>query len=105
MEKQENKQTENGLKLLYFSAKNCSVCKSLRPKIKQELAEKYPKISFTEIPVEKHPDLTASYMVFNAPTILLLIDGKEFLRKGGNLSLQVFFKEINRLYDLYLNDH
>lgn len=97
----QKKLTTGDATLLYFASQNCSVCKSIQPKLEEALQENYPKIDFIKIQNEKHPKIISAFTVFNAPTILLFLDGKEFIRKGGAFSLPVFLQEVERLYKLF----
>ena len=87
--------------LLYFSGTHCHVCQSLRPKLEQALNENFPQLFFLNIDAKQHPKIAATYFVFHIPTILFFIDGKEYIRKGGTLSVMHFIDEIKRLYKLY----
>lgn len=102
LKKTENQISTGEATLLYFSGTHCSVCQNLRPKLEQALSEQFPKLCFLNIDAQQHPEIAASYTVFQVPTMLFFIDGKECLRKGGNLSVPIFIKQIERLYNLYL---
>ncbi len=101
LESIEKKLATGNATLLYFSSKNCSVCKSIQPKLEEALQQNYPKIDFIKIQTETNPEIASKFTVFNAPTILLYLDGKEFIRKGGAFSLPVFLEEVERLYKLF----
>ncbi|OCL84366.1 thioredoxin family protein [Arcobacter porcinus] len=89
---------ENRVVLLYFGAENCSVCEVLRPKIEDSLKENFPKIK--SLFIENLIDINVEFGVFSNPTIILMIDKKEFKRYGRNISLNIFSSEIKRLYDM-----
>ncbi|OCL83006.1 MULTISPECIES: thioredoxin family protein [Arcobacteraceae] len=89
---------ENRFILLYFGAENCSVCEVLRPKIEDSLKENFPKIK--SLFIENLIDINVEFGVFSNPTIILMIDKKEFKRYGRNISLNIFNSEIKRLYDM-----
>ncbi len=57
--------------LIYFSSKNCSVCKSLKPKVKEELCKNFPKIKLFEVKIDLHKEIASSFLVFSIPTILV----------------------------------
>ncbi|MDQ7916800.1 thioredoxin family protein [Mesonia sp. MT50] len=101
LKKIENQIATGEASLLYFSGTHCSVCQSLRPKLEKALIEHFPQLCFLNIDAQQHPEIAASYMVFQVPTMLFFIDGKEYIRKGGNLSVPIFVEQIERLYKLY----
>jgi len=92
----------NGIEILYFSTDSCNVCIVLKPKI-IETINKYNIINFVYINIEKNSDLAAKYSVFAVPTIILIIDGKEYQRFNRNLSIDKFAELIDRYYNLYIN--
>jgi thioredoxin-like negative regulator of GroEL len=86
--------------LIYFSGENCSVCKVLKPKIEEEIKQNFPKMKICEVQTDLYKELTAYFMVFSLPTILVYFDKKEFKRYGRNMSVPLFIEEIKRPYDL-----
>ncbi|WP_086350775.1 thioredoxin family protein [Candidatus Enterococcus clewellii] len=82
---------------LYVSQPDCSVCHSVLPKLK-ELLKNYPTIELGEIDGAEVPQITAMYQVFSAPTLLLFIDGKEYLREGRFVQFQKLAFDLERLY-------
>jgi thioredoxin-like negative regulator of GroEL len=86
--------------ILYFSSNNCSVCKVLKPKIKKEISSYFDKISFFEIKSDENLDISSYFTVFQAPTILFFLDGKEFFREGRNISISSFINAIKRPYEM-----
>lgn len=88
---------------LYFKGARCSVCDILQPKISNLLEDRFPKIEFMVIDPEEYPNLVGRMHVFSAPTILVFFNGKETLRKSGNMSVPGFSEEIERIYDLFFN--
>ncbi len=87
--------------ILYFSSKNCSVCSVLKPKIESELSKVFPKIEFFEIDCDKNLDISSSFGVYSAATILFYLDGKEFLKEGRNISINSFINSIKRPYEMF----
>ncbi|MHC5217793.1 thioredoxin family protein [Enterococcus sp. LJL128] len=88
---------ENKWAFLYVSQQNCSVCHSVLPKLKQLLAQ-YPDIQLGEVDGEEVKAVSAEYQIFSAPTLLLFIDGKEFIREGRFVQFQKLGFDIERLY-------
>ncbi|MDA0277523.1 MAG: thioredoxin family protein [Bacteroidetes bacterium] len=86
---------------LYFKGDRCSVCSVLEPKIKALLEIEFSKFSFISVPEnEGNNELTAQLRVFNVPTLVLFLEGKEFLRTGKNTSIMELAKQIRRPYDI-----
>ncbi len=65
--------------LAYFSYPECSVCKTLRPKIK-ELVKQFDTVEYLYVDTHKHPAVGAQNLVFSVPTVLILERGKEVKR-------------------------
>ena len=76
------------------------VCKSLKPKIKELLVDRYEKIKFVEIDAEEKPEVAAQLSVFAVPTMLLFFDGAEHYRKSRYINLHEFEDSISRPYQL-----
>ena len=86
---------------LYFKGARCSVCEVLEPKIKALLASSFPEFHFNSfLQNEEAALLAAHYGVFNAPTLLLFLDGKEILRTGKNTSIEQLALQLKRPYEL-----
>jgi thioredoxin 1 len=92
--------SKNGGAVTYFSTPQCSVCKVLKPKLKEMLAEQFPKMKFGYINTVEAPELSAQNQIFTVPTILFHLDGKEFIRKSRNINLNVLAEELERPYDM-----
>ena len=92
-------QTEPAL-VLYFSSPSCSVCHVLRPKLMEALEREYPSIGRYHADISLTPEIAAQFQVFSAPTIIVLFEGREFIRKGRALSVDGLLHEIKRPYEL-----
>ena len=86
--------------ILYFWNASCSVCEPLYAKLKVMIESDFPKLSLKKIDVSASPELRVQYRVFSSPVILLLIDGKEYLRTGGSTSLIELKQKVGRLYQI-----
>jgi len=86
--------------VLYFSSPSCSVCKVLRPKLMQAIEETYPQIGRYHADISLTPEIAAEFQVFSAPTIIIFLEGREFIRKGRALSVDGLLQEIKRPYEL-----
>ena len=91
----------NEAALIYFSTDQCNVCKILKPKVIELIRAEFSKIKMAYVNSEKLPEVAAQNGVFSVPTILLYINGNEFIRKSRNINLSEFRSEIERPYFLY----
>ncbi len=91
----------NAATAVYFKGDRCSVCSVLEPKIKALLETEFPKFTFISIPEsEGNNELAAPLRVFNVPTLILFLEGKEFLRTGKNTSIIELANQIQRPYNI-----
>ena len=86
--------------IAYFYSDNCAPCISLRPKVKEMIARKYPEMQLYFINSEKYPEMTAQYGIFSNPTLLTFFDRKEYIRKSKYVSISEMEKDIDRLYSM-----
>ncbi|TAJ12153.1 thioredoxin [Marinilabiliaceae bacterium JC017] len=86
--------------LAYFSHDKCSVCKVLKPKIKELLNERFPGMKMVYINTERQPTEAASCQIFTVPAILVFFEGKEYYRYSRNVSLETLANDIARPYNM-----
>lgn len=86
--------------VIYFSSPSCNVCHVLRPKLMEALEKEYPSIGRYHADVALTPEIAAQFQVFSAPTIIVFLEGKEFIRKGRAMSVEGLLQEIKRPYEL-----
>ncbi|WP_111706526.1 thioredoxin family protein [Lutibacter citreus] len=86
--------------LLYFNTISCSVGEALEPKVKKLIKDKFPKIEYYNVDINLSPEISAKYNAFVEPTILVFIEGKEYIRKSRNIGLFELEEAIKRLYEL-----
>jgi len=91
---------ENNLVLAFFWGHHCSVCHSLKPQLTALLTNFFPEVLFTDIQIEKAPELAAHYSVFTVPVILLFIQGKEYIREVRIVDLSLFHQKLERIIHL-----
>jgi len=96
----ENFITANSGAVVYFSTSQCSVCKVLKPKLKELLKSNFPKMKFGYVDCEQSQDIAAQNSVFAVPTITFNFNGKEFLRKSRIINLTELAVELKRPYSL-----
>lgn len=86
--------------LLYFSRETCSVGEALEPKVIKMLEEEYPKIPFYFVDMDKTPSIAADFQVFVEPTIIVLFDKKETIRKTRVISIPELSESLERIYQI-----
>ncbi|MGB6020019.1 MAG: thioredoxin family protein [Sulfurimonadaceae bacterium] len=85
---------------LYFSAPTCNVCHALKPKLLTAFEANFPQLKVISIDISETPEIASSFSVFAIPTLLVYLDGKEFLRKSRHMSVDQVVEEIKRPYDM-----
>jgi len=92
--------SENDGTVTYFSSPTCNVCKILKPKLKEMLFKKFPKMIFGYVKTLESQELAAQNQIFAVPTILFHFNGKEFIRKSRNVNLNLLIEELERPYQM-----
>ena len=85
---------------LYFSAPSCNVCHALKPKLFAALQENFKELEILSIDVSEDQAIAAHFSVFAIPTLLVFLDGREFLRKSRHMSVDEVVAEIARPYEI-----
>lgn len=85
---------------LYFSAPTCNVCHALKPKLLSAFEENFPQLQVISIDISESPEIASHFSVFTIPTLLVYLDGREFLRKSRHMSVGEVVQEIKRPYDM-----
>ena len=96
----ENIIKENMAVMVYFSAPTCNVCHALKPKLLEAVDENFDKFKIVSVDVSLSQDVSAHFSVFAIPTVLIFLDGKEFLRKSRHMSVDEVVREIKRPYEI-----
>ncbi len=86
--------------LLYFSGEHCSVCHALRPKFKELFDKEFPQLRQIYLDAQAYADISAHYQVLSLPTILVFLDGREFIREGRSVSLHQLTEQLKRPYGM-----
>ena len=99
MDKQELTNSADAV-ILYFSHDTCNVCKVLLPKIKQLVADQFPKVELKFVDTKNEPEVAAQFQIFTVPSILIYFEGKEYQRFSRNIGLIQLEEAISRPYQL-----
>jgi thioredoxin-like negative regulator of GroEL len=94
---------ENLAVMVYFSAPTCNVCHALKPKLLEELDTNFPKFVVESVDISTEEDIAPHFGVFAIPTVLIFLDGKEFLRKSRHMSVDEVMNEIRRPYEIMIS--
>ena len=91
---------KNKASIVYFSSPDCNVCDALKPKVFKAIKEKFKEFEIFDIDISKDPKLATDFNVFCAPTVLVLFEGKEFIRKSRAFSVEELLQNIQRPYEI-----
>jgi len=92
---------DNPFSLVYFSHQQCNVCKVLKPKVSDIIANNFPKIALFYVDTVKNPEISGQFSVFTVPTILVFLEEKEYIRESRHINLSGFSERIEKLYKIY----
>ena len=91
---------ENLAVMVYFSAPTCNVCHALKPKLLEALESNFKEFEVVSVDISIQEDIAPHFGVFAIPTVLVFLDGKEFLRKSRHMSVDEVVREIKRPYEI-----
>jgi len=91
---------ENLAVMVYFSAPTCNVCHALKPKLMEALEENFSEFVVESVDISVEEDIAPHFGVYAIPTVLVFLDGKEFLRKSRHMSVGEVISEIERPYKI-----
>ncbi len=84
--------------LLYFSGEHCNVCHALRPKFRKLFDIEFPKLKQIYLDTEEYREISSHFNVLSLPTILVFLDGREFVREGRSVNLHKMTEQLKRPY-------
>ncbi len=90
----------NDTVMLYFSAPTCGVCQVLKPKLTDAMVQNFSDIIIESIDISIDPDIGAHFSVFTIPTVLIFLQGREYVRKSRHMSVDEVVRELERPYQL-----
>ncbi len=96
----ENTIKESLAVMVYFSAPACNVCHALKPKLIDALDKNFKEFKIESVDISTEEDIAPHFGVFTIPTVLIFLEGKEFLRKSRHMSVEEVVREIKRPYDI-----
>src|SRR6056297_1800739 len=92
---------DNPFSLVYFSHQQCNVCKVLKPKVRELIANNFPEVALFYVDTVKYPEISGQLSVFTVPTILVFLEEKEYIRESRHINLSAFSERIEKLYKIY----
>lgn len=103
IEEIENIIKENLAVMVYFSAPTCNVCYALKPKLLEAIETNFKEFEIVSVDVLVDQEVAAHFSVFAIPTVLIFLDGREFLRKSRHMSVDEVIREIKRPYEIMVS--
>ncbi|MEJ2467517.1 MAG: thioredoxin family protein [Campylobacterales bacterium] len=88
--------------MLYFSAPTCNVCHALKPKLFEAVEQNFEQFELVSIDISETPEIASHYSVFAIPTLVVFLDGREFLRKSRHMSVAEVIEAIRRPYEIMM---
>ncbi|WP_214825597.1 thioredoxin family protein [Exiguobacterium algae] len=85
--------------LVYVSHPGCSVCHSLKPQVKDMLAQ-FPQIEAVSVDSDEVPDIAGAYSIFTVPVVLFFINGKEMLRRARFVPIGELTHQLERMQEM-----
>ena len=79
--------TDNRLCLFYIKAPDCGVCNVMLDKV-GKLADSHPSLCSFYTDITEEPLIAGQFLVYSGPTVLLMLDRKEFYRGSGFINLE-----------------
>jgi thioredoxin-like negative regulator of GroEL len=89
--------------MIYFSAPSCNVCHALKPKLLKAVDTNFKEFKIISIDISKEEEIAPFFGVFAIPTVLVFLDGREFLRKSRHMSIDEVIKVIKRPYEIMIS--
>ena len=94
---------ENMAVMVYFSAPTCNVCHALKPKLLEAIQNNFQEFKIISVDVSQEQEIAAYFNVFAIPTVLIFLDGREFIRKSRHMSIDEVVREIARPYEIMIS--
>ena len=85
---------------LYISAPNCGVCQALRPKVMEMMRNQFPQLQPFYVETHKNPEIAAQLGIYTNPSLVIFLQGKEFIRQSRVISLVQIQEKLKRPYSL-----
>jgi thioredoxin 1 len=90
--------------MLYFYSDTCGVCKSLWTQVQEMINNYFPKIKLIKIPQINSMELAGQLQILTIPGMILFLEGKEYFRASGMISVKMLKEKISRPYNLMFQE-
>ncbi|MFX3625549.1 MAG: thioredoxin family protein [Ectobacillus sp.] len=94
---------ERDICLLFIKTESCGVCDAVLVQT-EELLEQFPKLEGVLVSMKEVPEISAEYLVFTAPTLLVFVQGKEVMRESRFIVFEKFEYNLRRWYEAVTED-
>ena len=94
---------ENLAVMVYFSAPTCNVCHALKPKLLEAIDENFKEFVIEDVDISASEDIAPHFGVFTIPTVLIFLDGQEFMRKSRYMSVREIVCDLHRPYNMIMS--
>jgi len=83
---------------VWFSGPDCRVCQDLKPRVAEQLQQRFPQLLRVEVDCARLPAPAAQRQIFSIPALLVFFAGHETLRLVRNFSLNQLDQQLQRPY-------
>lgn len=90
------------LSFLFVSRPDCSICHAVLPKLRN-LLDDYPLIHLGHIDASKVEEVAEKFLIFTVPIMILIIDGKEYIREDRFVRFEQLEEKLDKIYEMYTN--
>jgi thioredoxin 1 len=84
---------KKGFEAVKFSAVWCAPCKTVGV-IFEKMKGEFENITFKNVDVDEHPELSKEYKIKSVPTVILFKDGQEIDRLIGTVTITALRKSL-----------
>lgn len=82
--------------MLYFYNDTCGVCRTLWPMVESLVQNKFPQIRLIRVDADNSRELAGQLRMLSVPGMLLILEGREYFRANGMISLRELEEKIAR---------
>jgi len=90
--------------LVLFGGQACNVCHVIKPKIEEEVAERFPKMAMVYIDCHKATDICSQNGVFTLPAVQVYFTGQRFIELKRTFSVSQLVQQIERPYQMLFSE-
>src|SRR3989344_7755296 len=87
------KEISKGKVVVKYTANWCAPCRMMAP-IFEALSKEIKNVKFSELDVDKTPEIAAKFTVMSIPTFMIFKDGKQIKTLVGGMSKEKLKSEI-----------